>query len=209
MTYIGRIWLPFGRIWFILAYCHSYWQKMQPIKSVLPFCSALPIQYTRSYDSWQWQHDSARVSCWAPPCSNRSICPGSHRPCCAYYASSVNKLIEVPSEGQTRVGPDGDATWRIWWIDMCSADDAAVATITVAICQRFSDWYYSAFIAVYWQYLSCCVTETHFTVQHDWWVLLRHPVAVATESACLPGTWQRQMALYVVSHGIVHCYKAV
>jgi len=143
------------------------------------------------------------------PYSNRSICPGSHRPCSAYYASSVNKLIEVPSEGQTRVGPDGDATWRIWWIDMCSADDAAVATITVAICQRFSDWYYSAFIAVYWQYLSCCVTETHFIVQHDWWVLLRHPVAVATESACLPGTWQRQMALYVVSHGIVHCYKAV
>ena len=54
-----------GRIWFILAYCHSYWQRMQPIKSVLPFCSALPIQYTRSYDSWQWQHDSTRVSCWA------------------------------------------------------------------------------------------------------------------------------------------------
>jgi len=26
---------------------HSYWQNMQPIKSVLPFCSALPIQYTR------------------------------------------------------------------------------------------------------------------------------------------------------------------
>jgi len=25
---------------------HSYWQNMQPIKSVLPFCSALPIQYT-------------------------------------------------------------------------------------------------------------------------------------------------------------------
>jgi len=39
MTYIGRI-------WFILAYCHSYWQNMQPINSVLPFCSALPIQYT-------------------------------------------------------------------------------------------------------------------------------------------------------------------
>jgi len=36
-----------GRIWFILAYYHSYWQNMQPIKSVLPFCSALPIQYTR------------------------------------------------------------------------------------------------------------------------------------------------------------------
>ena len=36
-----------GRIWFILAYCHSYWQNMQPIKSVLPFCSALPIQYTQ------------------------------------------------------------------------------------------------------------------------------------------------------------------
>ena len=35
-----------GRIRFILAYCHSYWQNMQPIKSVLPFCSALPIQYT-------------------------------------------------------------------------------------------------------------------------------------------------------------------
>jgi len=35
-----------GRIWFILAYCHSYWQNMQPINSVLPFCSALPIQYT-------------------------------------------------------------------------------------------------------------------------------------------------------------------
>jgi len=28
------------------GYCHSYWQNMQPIKSVLPFCSALPIQYT-------------------------------------------------------------------------------------------------------------------------------------------------------------------
>jgi len=25
---------------------HSYWQNMQPIKSVLLFCSALPIQYT-------------------------------------------------------------------------------------------------------------------------------------------------------------------
>ena len=36
-----------GRIWFILAYCHSYWQNIQPIKSVLPFCSALPIQYTQ------------------------------------------------------------------------------------------------------------------------------------------------------------------
>jgi len=26
-----------GRKWFILAYCYSYWQNMQPIKSVLPF----------------------------------------------------------------------------------------------------------------------------------------------------------------------------
>jgi len=59
MTSIGRTWFiladcyscwqnmtSIGRIWFILAYCHSYWQNMQPIKGVLPFCSALPIQYT-------------------------------------------------------------------------------------------------------------------------------------------------------------------
>ena len=48
MAYIGRIRLPLAEyhIWFILVYCHSYWQNMQPIKSVLPFCSALPIQYT-------------------------------------------------------------------------------------------------------------------------------------------------------------------
>jgi len=69
LTSIGRIWLPLiytgwlslllveydlywqnitsiGRIWFILAYCHSYWQNMQPVKSVLPFCSALLVQYT-------------------------------------------------------------------------------------------------------------------------------------------------------------------
>ena len=38
-----------GRIWFILTYCHSYWQNMKAFKSVLPFCSALPIQYTRYY----------------------------------------------------------------------------------------------------------------------------------------------------------------
>jgi len=28
---------------------HSYWQNMQPIKSVLPFCSALRIQYTQQF----------------------------------------------------------------------------------------------------------------------------------------------------------------
>ena len=66
MTSIGRTWFiladrhsywqnnhlywqnmtSIGRIWFILAYCHSYWQNIQSLKSVLPFCSALPIQYT-------------------------------------------------------------------------------------------------------------------------------------------------------------------
>ena len=31
----------------VCVYCDSYWQNMQSVKSVLPFCSALPIQYTR------------------------------------------------------------------------------------------------------------------------------------------------------------------
>ena len=45
ITSIGRIWLLpaeydfHWQIWFILAYCHSYWLNMQPIKSVL-LCSA-------------------------------------------------------------------------------------------------------------------------------------------------------------------------
>ena len=39
VTLAGRIWLPLAE-WFILAYCQSYWQNMQPIKSVLLFCSA-------------------------------------------------------------------------------------------------------------------------------------------------------------------------
>ena len=46
-----------GRIWFILAYCHSYWQNMQPIKSVLPFCSALPIQYTPIVTVFEYLRD--------------------------------------------------------------------------------------------------------------------------------------------------------
>jgi len=46
MINIDRIWLPLAEYDFTLTYCHSYWQNMQPIKSVLPFCSALPIQYT-------------------------------------------------------------------------------------------------------------------------------------------------------------------
>ena len=56
VTYTGRIW-HIGRIWFILAYCHSYWQNMQPVKCVLPFCFALPIQYTQL--KW-WRASAAR-----------------------------------------------------------------------------------------------------------------------------------------------------
>jgi len=75
-----------GRIWFILAYCHSYWQNMQPIKSVLPFCSALSIQYTRSLYWTSYTFDIIHlIKPTGPPRHQHQSArrPTSSRQCCA------------------------------------------------------------------------------------------------------------------------------
>jgi len=46
------------------------WQNMQPIKSVLPFCSTLPIQYTPKYvELTTW--NSIKLNDRNPPCRNK------------------------------------------------------------------------------------------------------------------------------------------
>jgi len=116
MTYIGRIWLP-------LAEYDLYWLIVtltgRKCSQSKVFCSALPIQYTRSYDSWQWQHDSARVSCWAP---------------------SVQQSIDMSWQSQTLLRilceqcqqADWGAVWRAdsggsrWWRNLANMMDRHV-----------------------------------------------------------------------------------
>ena len=204
MTYIGRIWLP-------LAELDLYWLIVtltgRKCSQSKVFCSA---------DSKYPLLRQLAVATW--------LCT------CFLLSAAVQQSIDMSWQSQTLLRilceqcqqADWGAVWRAdsggsrWWRNLANMMDRHVfrrrCGCRYHYCSNLSAIFWLILFSFYSSVLAVSVMLCHWNSLHRATRLMstfRHPVAVATESACLPGTWQRQMALYVVSHGIVHCYKAV